>query len=107
MIISNAFAAMSMASLQTNLLSFAPLLFMFFALYFIMIRPQMKRQKEHRNMLASLTKGDEVITGGGVSGKIIKVDEVYVNLEIADNVVVKIQKSAIVMIVSKGTIKKT
>lgn len=98
---------MSMASLQTNLLSFAPLLFMFFALYFIMIRPQMKRQKEHRNMLASLTKGDEVITGGGVSGKIIKVDEVYVNLEIADNVVVKIQKSAIVMIVSKGTIKKT
>lgn len=103
--ISTAFAQASTASVQSNLMSFAPLVLMFVALYFIMIRPQMKRQKEHRNMISALSKGDEVITGSGIVGTIIKVDESYINLQIADNVEVKMQKNAVVMVLPKGTIK--
>ncbi|WP_347556779.1 preprotein translocase subunit YajC [Robbsia sp. KACC 23696] len=86
-------------------MSFLPLILMFVVLYFIMIRPQMKRQKEHRNMLAAVDKGDEVVTSGGLVGKISKVGEAYVGVQIADNVEITVQKGAITTVLPKGTIK--
>ncbi|WP_246184105.1 preprotein translocase subunit YajC [Pandoraea anhela] len=86
-------------------MSFLPLVLMFVVLYFIMIRPQMKRQKETRNMLAALTKGDEVVTSGGLAGRISKVGETFVTIEIADNVEINVQKGAITTLLPKGTIK--
>jgi preprotein translocase subunit YajC len=74
-------------------------------LYFVMIRPQMKRQKEHRAMIDALAKGDEVATAGGVLGKVTKLQESYVNLEIASGVEVQVQRSAVVQVLPKGTIK--
>lgn len=90
---------------QSSLMSFAPLILMFVVLYFIMIRPQMKRQKEHRNMLAAMAKGDEVVTNGGIVGKISKVGDAYLNIEIADNVEITVQKGSVTTILPKGTIK--
>jgi preprotein translocase subunit YajC len=90
---------------ESNLMSFAPIILMFVVLYFIMIRPQMKRQKEHRNMLAAMAKGDEVITSGGLVGKVTRVTEGYVGVEIAENVEITVQKGAVTTILPKGTIK--
>jgi preprotein translocase subunit YajC len=90
---------------ESSLMSFLPLILMFVVLYFIMIRPQMKRQKEHRNMLAAVDKGDEVVTSGGLVGKISKVGEAYVGVQIADNVEITVQKGAITTVLPKGTIK--
>jgi len=104
--ISNAFAQGSAAgSAESSLMSFLPLILMFAVLYFIMIRPQMKRQKEHRNMLAAMAKGDEVITSGGIVGKVTKVSEAYVGVEIADGTEITVQKSSVSTILPKGTIK--
>ncbi|MFJ2995551.1 preprotein translocase subunit YajC [Pandoraea pneumonica] len=86
-------------------MSFLPLVLMFVVLYFIMIRPQMKRQKETRNMLAALAKGDEVVTSGGLAGRISKVGETFVTVEIAENVEINVQKGAITTLLPKGTIK--
>ncbi|WP_237171437.1 preprotein translocase subunit YajC [Pandoraea pulmonicola] len=86
-------------------MSFLPLVLMFVVLYFIMIRPQMKRQKETRNMLAALAKGDEVVTSGGLAGRISKVGETFVTVEIADNVEINVQKGAITTLLPKGTLK--
>ncbi|WP_201324926.1 preprotein translocase subunit YajC, partial [Burkholderia sp. E168m23] len=80
--ISNAFAQ-GAGGAESSLMSFLPLILMFAVLYFIMIRPQMKRQKEHRNMLAAMAKGDEVVTSGGLVGKVTKVTEGYIGVEIA------------------------
>ncbi|PSB91864.1 preprotein translocase subunit YajC [Candidatus Pandoraea novymonadis] len=105
-LISNAFAeTASTSSPMSNLTSFLPLALMFVVLYFVMIRPQMKRQKEHRNMLAAITKGDEVITSGGILGRVVKVGENFVNVEITENVEINVQKSAITALLPKGTIK--
>lgn len=90
---------------ESSLMSFAPLILMFVVLYFIMIRPQMKRQKDHRNMLAAMAKGDEVVTSGGMVGKVTRVTEAYVGVEISDNVEITVQKSAVTTILPKGTIK--
>jgi len=90
---------------ESSLMSFAPLILMFVVLYFIMIRPQMKRQKDHRNMLAAIAKGDEVVTSGGLVGKVSKVGEAYIGVEIADNVEITVQKGAITTILPKGTVK--
>ncbi|CAD6511340.1 MAG TPA: preprotein translocase subunit YajC [Paraburkholderia sp.] len=104
--ISNAFAQGSAAgSAESSLMSFLPLILMFAVLYFIMIRPQMKRQKEHRNMLSAMAKGDEVITSGGIVGKVTKVSEAYVGVEIADGTEITVQKSSVSTILPKGTIK--
>ncbi|MFC5430038.1 preprotein translocase subunit YajC [Paraburkholderia denitrificans] len=104
--ISNAFAQGSAAGgAESSLMSFLPLILMFAVLYFIMIRPQMKRQKEHRNMLANMAKGDEVVTSGGIVGKVTKVGEAYVGVEVADGTEVTVQKSAVSTILPKGTIK--
>ena len=78
---------------------------MFVVFYFILIRPQQKRQKEHRNLVASLKKGDEVVTSGGILGKLTDVSDQYVTVEISDNVTIKLQRSAISAVMPKGTIK--
>jgi len=82
-----------------------PLLVMFAVLYFVMIRPQMKKQKEHRAMIEALAKGDEVVTVGGVLGKVSKISDIYVGLEVANGVEVQIQRSAVVQVLPKGSIK--
>ena len=80
---------------------------MFAVLYFLMIRPQMKRAKEHKAMVEALQKGDEVVTAGGVLGRISKVGEGYVSLEIAPNVEVQVQRAAVQTVLPKGTLKNT
>ncbi|GAB2504905.1 preprotein translocase subunit YajC [Pseudoxanthomonas sangjuensis] len=74
-------------------------------MYFLMIRPQMKRQKEHRAMLDKLSKGDEVITNGGIAGTVTEIGENFVTVEIADNVRIRVQKGAIGNVLPKGTLK--
>ena len=82
-----------------------PLVLMFVVLYFMMIRPQMKRQKEHKAMIDAIAKGDEVITSGGLLGKISKVGESYLSLEVANGVELQVQRGAVVQVLPKGTIK--
>ena len=74
-------------------------------MYFLMIRPQMKRAKEHRELLAKLAKGDEVITNGGIAGRVDDIGESFITVEIADGVRVKLQKGAVVAVLPKGTLK--
>jgi len=102
--ISNAYAQ-SAGGIGGNLTSFLPIILMFVVLYFLMIRPQMKRQKEQRAMMEALAKGDEVVTAGGVLGKITKVSDAYITLEIANGTEVVVQKVAVTMLLPKGTIK--
>ena len=82
-----------------------PMILMFVVLYFLMIRPQMKKAKEHKALLAALAKGDEVVTGGGLVGKITTVGDNYVTLEIAEGTEVTVQKPAIGLVLPKGTLK--
>jgi preprotein translocase subunit YajC len=107
--ISEAFAQTAPAaaggSTESTLYSMLPLVLMFVVLYFIMIRPQMKRQKEHKAMIEAIAKGDEVVVAGGLLGKISKLGETFVAVEIATNVEVQVQRSAIVQVLPKGTIK--
>lgn len=91
--------------MSSSLMSMLPLVLMFVVLYFVMIRPQMKKQKEHRAMLDALAKGDEVVTAGGVLGKISKLGDSYVGLEVANGVEVQVQRSAVVQVLPKGSIK--
>jgi preprotein translocase subunit YajC len=74
-------------------------------MFFVMIRPQMKRQKEHRELLGKLAKGDEVITSGGILGRVTDINDNFVSVEISDNTVIKLQKGAIVAVLPKGTLK--
>lgn len=74
--------------------------------YFFLIRPQSKRAKEHRELISALAKGDEVVTSGGILGKVTKVTEDYVVLEIANNMEIKLQKQSVSATLPKGTIKK-
>ncbi|MDJ0654324.1 MAG: preprotein translocase subunit YajC [Xanthomonadales bacterium] len=75
--------------------------------YFLLIRPQMKRQKEHRSMVEALSKGDEVVTNGGVLGKIVDVGDAFLTVEIANNIQIKVQKHAVGAVMPKGTIKES
>jgi len=86
-------------------MGFLPLIVIFVLFYFMLIRPQMKRAKEQKNMMEALQKGDEVVTSGGQLGKVVKVSDSYVSLEIAESVVVQVQKQAIATLLPKGTIK--
>lgn len=104
MFISNAYAQTA-GGAEGGLLSFLPIVLMFVVLYFLMIRPQMKRQKEHKTMMEALNKGDEVVTAGGMLGRITKVSDAYITLEIADATEVMVQKSAVSTLLPKGTIK--
>jgi len=74
-------------------------------LYFVMIRPQMKKQKEHRAMIDALAKGDEVVTAGGLLGKVSKIGDVYIGVELANGVDVQMQRNAVVQVLPKGTLK--
>lgn len=102
MFISNAYAASAPA---TDFTSFLPLIVIFVLFFFMIIRPQMKQAKEQRNMIAALQKGDEVVTSGGIVGKVTKVTEAFVVLEIAENTEISVQKHAIMSALPKGTIK--
>jgi preprotein translocase subunit YajC len=93
------------ASTQGGLMSFLPLIVIFVIFYFLLIRPQMKRSKEHRKLVAELSTGAEVVTNGGLLGRITRVDESFVTVEFADKVEIKVQKNAIASVMPKGTIK--
>lgn len=80
---------------------------LFGLMYFMMIRPQMKRQKEHRQMVSNLAKGDEVVTNGGIAGRVDEVGESFITVEIAPNVKIKLQKSAVQQVLPKGTLKSS
>ena len=107
MLISTAYAqaAAAPASTQDTIMGLLPMILMFVVLYFLMIRPQMKKAKEHKGMVEALQKGDEVVTQGGIIGRITKVGDNYVKLEIADNVEISVQKPAVGMLLPKGTLK--
>ncbi len=102
--ISNAYAQAQESS-PNSLMSFLPLIVIFAVFYFMLIRPQMKRAKEHKQLVAQLGKGDEVITNGGLLGKITDVSDSFVTLELADNLQIKLQRSAVANVMPKGTIK--
>ena len=107
--ISSAFAqtapAAAAGGLSESLMSMLPLVLMFVVLYFVMIRPQMKKQKEHRSMIEALAKGDEIATAGGLLGKVSKLGDSHLTLEIAAGVEVQLQRSAVVQVLPKGSIK--
>lgn len=111
MLISNAYAqtAGGGGSIDQQLFGMLPIIVVFVVLYFVMMRPQMKRAKDHREMIAALQKGDEVITSGGMVGRVTKVSEAYVTVEVGQagerNVEVSIQKQAVTTLLPKGTIK--
>jgi len=105
-LISSAFAQTAAGGdAPSALMSFLPLVLMFGVLYLVMIRPQMKRQKEHKAMVEALAKGDEVVTAGGLLGKVTKAGESYLSVEVADGVEVQIQRSAVNQVLPKGTVK--
>lgn len=104
--ISTASAQAAGAAAQTNpIVSMLPLLLIFVVFYFMLIRPQSKRAKEHRAMLAALEVGTEVATAGGILGKVTELGDNFVTVEIASNVLVKVQRSTISQVLPKGTIK--
>ena len=111
MFISSAFAQTAPAAasaggdMQSSLMNMLPYLLMFVVLYFVMIRPQMKKQKEHKTMIDALAKGDEIITAGGFLGKVNKLGDGYLGVEIANGVEVQMQRSAVVQVLPKGSIK--
>jgi preprotein translocase subunit YajC len=108
--ISQAFAQAAPAASATpdmfgSLTSMLPLILMFVVLYFVMIRPQMKRQKEHKSMIDALAKGDEVIIAGGLLGRVSKMGETYLGVEVANGVEIQVQRSSVVLVLPKGTFK--
>ena len=105
MLISPAYAQAPAAGGDAGLMSFLPIILMFVLLYFLMIRPQMKRAKEHKAMVDALQKGDEVVAVGGLLGKIVDLNEQYATLEIAAGTVIMVQRPAIQTLLPKGTIK--
>jgi preprotein translocase subunit YajC len=88
-----------------GLMSFLPLIVIFIIFYFLLIRPQMKRAKEHKQLVSQLSNGDEVVTNGGLLGRITNVGESFITVELADNVKIKVQRHAVANVMPKGTIK--
>ena len=106
MLISQAFAqTVPSGAGGMDIMSLLPLIAMFVLLYFLLLRPQMKRAKEQKQMIAALQKGDEVITAGGTLGRVTKVSDNYINVEIANNVEITVQRSAVQTLLPKGTLK--
>jgi len=103
--ISNAYAQAAAAGADSGFMGLLPIVLMFVLLYFLMIRPQMKRAKEHKQMVEALQKGDEVITGGGMVGRISEMGDAYVTLEVAPNTEVSVQRAAVQTLLPKGTMK--
>ncbi|MBZ0224222.1 MAG: preprotein translocase subunit YajC [Dokdonella sp.] len=105
-LISNAYAqAAGAAPAPSPLFQFLPLIILFGIFYFMLIRPQMKRSKEQRAMIAALAKGDEVITSGGLLGRVEDIAEQFITLEVAPGVSIKLQKHAVSAVLPKGTLK--
>ena len=105
MLISPAFAQAPGIGGDGGLMSFLPIILMFVLLYFLMIRPQMKRAKEQKTMIDALQKGDEVVAVGGLIGKIVELSDQYATLEIAPETRILVQRPAIQTLLPKGTIK--
>lgn len=107
MLISVAHAQQAAAAAEPagSLMQFLPIILMFVVLWFLMIRPQQKRAKEHKAMLDALAKGDEVVTGGGIAGRITKVGEQFISLEIAEGIEIQVQKPAVQLVLPKGSLK--
>ena len=108
MFISSAYAQAAPAAAASGtdtLFSLMPLVLMFVVLYFIMIRPQMKKQKEHKAMIEAIAKGDEVVIAGGLLGKVAKLGDNYLNVEVANGVELQVQRGAVVQVLPKGTFK--
>ena len=104
MFISNAYAQAG-GDAAGGFMGLLPLILMFVILWVLMIRPQMKRAKEHKNMVAALAKGDEVVTQGGVAGRITDLGDNFVHLEVADKVNIVVQRPSIATVLPKGTLK--
>jgi preprotein translocase subunit YajC len=98
-------AAAAGGSMQDSLMGMLPLVLMFVVLYFVMIRPQMKKAKEHKSMIEALSKGDEIVTAGGILGKVSKLGDSFIDIEVATGVEVHLQRSAVVQVLPKGSIK--
>jgi preprotein translocase subunit YajC len=105
-LISPAYAQAAAGAAQENtLLTFLPMVAIFIVFYFLLIRPQQKKQKEARAMLEALEKGNEVVTAGGILGRVVKLDEQYATVEVAPNVQMTVQRSSISQLLPKGTLK--
>jgi len=105
-LISDAHAQAAGAAPGSGLLTFLPLVLMLGVFYFLMIRPQQKRMKEHREMVGALKKGDEVVTNGGLGGTVTKVGDAYLSMRVADDVEVNVQKTAVSALLPSGTLKQ-
>lgn len=90
---------------ESMIMQLLPMVGIFILFYFLMIRPQQKRAKEHKTMLHALQKGDEVMTNGGIVGRVVKTSELYLTLEVADNVEIQVQRGAVATRLEKGTMK--
>jgi preprotein translocase subunit YajC len=97
--------AAATGSTESTLYSLLPLVLMFVVLYFIMIRPQMKKQKEHKAMIEAVAKGDEVVIAGGVLGRVSKLGDNYIHVEVANGVELQVQRVSVVQVLPKGTFK--
>ena len=104
-LISSAYAQAAGSSPQTALMQFLPIVVLFVAFYFLLIRPQTKKAKEHREMVAKLAVGDEVVTAGGILGRVTEAGETFVAVEIAKDVTIKVQRFQVSQLMPKGTIK--
>ena len=100
--VAEAAPAAQQADPMSSLIFFGGMILIF---YFILIRPQSKRAKEHRELVGGLSKGDEIVTNGGILGKITEVSEQYATIEISDNVEIKIQRAAVSTVLPKGSLK--
>ena len=98
-------AAAAGGDMMSTLTGMLPMVLMFVVLYFVMIRPQMRRQKEHRALIEALTKGDEVVIGGGLLGKVTRLNGEYMHIEVASGVEVQVQRAAVALVLPKGSIK--
>ena len=107
MLISNAYAqaAAAPADPAGGLMGMLPIILMFVVLWFIMIRPQMKKQKEHKAMVEALAKGDEVVIAGGVLGRVSRLGESYLHVEVANGVELQVQRGSVAQVLPKGTFK--
>lgn len=106
-IISSAMAEAPAAAVQQPdpLMSFLPLILIFVVMYFLLIRPQIKRQKEHKKLIDALTKGDEVLTSGGLVGRVVELTDAFITVEVAEGTTIIVQRSAVTTVLPKGTIR--
>ncbi len=98
-------AASASSAQGFDFMAFMPLIFLMAVFYFILIRPQMKRTKEHKAMLEALQKSDEIVAAGGLVGRVTKLDENYITMQVANNVEIRVQRSSLQLVLPKGTIK--